>query len=123
MNVIRHDDVTCQGEAVAVARFIEYFDKYILGASGSEKGKAPIATASDKVQVTESVAAMQTSRHGGRTETPALEGASRTGHPKCKMITQSEDAGVVFDCAAETNSVDRESPGHPPKKTQFLSIG
>jgi hypothetical protein len=35
-------------------------------------------------------------------KSPALEGVSRTGHPKCKIITPSETTGVVFDSAAET---------------------
>jgi hypothetical protein len=34
-------------------------------------------------------------------KTPALEKASRTGHPKFKILTQNGRMGVVFDGRAE----------------------
>src|ERR1700730_9082126 len=39
-----------------------------------------------------------------RTKSPALEKASRTGHPKFRILTPSGRTGVVLRCVAETIS-------------------
>ena len=70
MDVIGHDDVPCESEAVAGAHVVKNLDKYISGARGGKQWQPPVATASDEVQMAQSVAAVQAFRHGKRIENP-----------------------------------------------------
>jgi hypothetical protein len=53
------------------------------------------------MQVPKAVTTVQSFRHDETAEIPALEKTSRTGHPKCKIITLGGSTAVVFDYAAE----------------------
>jgi len=70
VDVIGHEHVTCQGKAVAVAHLAQNFDEQIFGVSRGKQGQPPVATARDEVQVAQSIAAVQSFRHGDGPEKP-----------------------------------------------------
>jgi len=51
---------------------------------------------------------------------PALEGTSRTGHPKCRTLTLNKRAKVVLYCAADT--VLRSAKGKATRHLMHLGI-
>jgi hypothetical protein len=54
---------------------------------------------------------------GTRTKSPALEKASRTGHPKFRILTQSGRTGVVLECGAEKILWNAKGRATHPKLT------
>jgi hypothetical protein len=64
MNVLGHDDITHQGEAVAIAHFAKNMYKSISGANRAQKRQAPIAGEGHEMQMTASVAANEVVGHG-----------------------------------------------------------
>lgn len=58
MNVIGHDDVTGQRETVAVAHVTENLDEQVFGAFVRKQGQASVATASNEMQMAQSIAAV-----------------------------------------------------------------
>jgi hypothetical protein len=70
VNVLGHDDISGQGESVAVAHSAENLHEEIPGARGSEQGESTVATAGNEMQVVLTVAATQSFGHGQRTEKP-----------------------------------------------------
>ena len=70
VNVVGHDDVACEGKVVAVAHLAQNLDKQIFGVGRGKQWQPPVATASDEVQVAQSVTAMQSFRHSERNEKP-----------------------------------------------------
>ena len=57
MDVLRHDDITRQGEAVAVAHLAKNMDESISGANRAQKRQASIAGERNEMQMALSVAA------------------------------------------------------------------
>ena len=84
VNVIGHDDVTSQRETVAVAHLAQKLDEQIPSVRGGKQGQPSVATAGDEVQVAQSVAAVQSLRHGEGTKSPALEERQGRGTPSAK---------------------------------------
>jgi hypothetical protein len=70
VNVIGHDNVTRESEAVAVAHLAQNLHKQISGVGRGKQRQPSVATASDEVQVAQSVAAVQSLRHGNGNEKP-----------------------------------------------------
>jgi len=58
MNVLRHDHITEQREIVAVSHVSQNSQENIAAPFGGEKRQPLVATASDKVQVPEPIAAL-----------------------------------------------------------------
>jgi hypothetical protein len=93
MNRFRHDDVSDDHEAIALARRLENGKEAVAGARRSEKRESPVAGTSNKVQVMSAVGSMQAAGHkthgtGSIVPAPstssgqALAENARTGHPR-----------------------------------------
>jgi len=63
MDVLGHDDVADNAEAVREARLFEDAEDKITPANGTQIGTAMVTTASDEVEVSVSVKALQITRH------------------------------------------------------------
>ena len=57
MDVLRHDDVAHQGEAVAVTRLTENMDENISGANRAQQGQASVTSKRNEMQTTASIVA------------------------------------------------------------------
>ena len=115
VNVIGHDYVTRKSEAVAVAHLVQNLHKQIPGVRGGKQGQPPIAAASDKVQVAQSVAAVQSFRHGnGNRKAPPLKSV-KDGAPQVQNHNPKWTYGnsIRLFRRGET-SVECQRPGHPP---------
>ena len=64
MDVLRHDDVAHQGEAVAIAHLAKNINKNISGTNGAQKGQASIASERNEMQMAASVVANEFVGHG-----------------------------------------------------------
>jgi hypothetical protein len=63
MDVLWHDDVTQNDEAIATAHFLQDVQEEIASVHGAEKGLAAIATGGDKVQIASAIVTLKVARH------------------------------------------------------------
>jgi hypothetical protein len=74
MDVLRHDDVSQNDEAIAAAHFLQHVQEEIASVRGAEKGLATIATGGDKVQIAGAVVTLKVSRHDKENRSAVGEG-------------------------------------------------
>jgi len=63
MEVLGHDDVPQDDEAIAAAHLLQSVQEEIAALAGAEQGLAMITTGSEKVQMARSVIALKVSGH------------------------------------------------------------
>src|SRR5438270_696756 len=85
MDMFRHDDISHDHEAIALAGLFENREQALAPAGVAQKWQSLVARAGDKVQMMGAVSAMQTARHDNIVQAaspPALAKNARTGHPQ-----------------------------------------
>jgi hypothetical protein len=85
MDMLGHDDIADDHEAVTLASLFENVKEGIATARVAQKRQSPVAGTGDKVQVMSAVGAMQSAGHDKAHDigsiAPALAKNARTGHP------------------------------------------
>src|SRR5450755_4001121 len=81
MDVFRHNHVTHQGETVTVAHLPQDSHKQVARARRTEQRQAPVATASDKVQMPGAVTSLQFLRQTKGSDPQSCEPTHP--HPQC----------------------------------------
>jgi predicted DNA-binding protein len=64
MNMLRHNHVAVDDEAILAAGFLQDFEEQVATEGGAEVRAAVVATAGDVVQIVVAVEAVETLRHG-----------------------------------------------------------
>ena len=83
MDVLRHDDVTYKGEAVAVAYLAQNLDENISGANRAQQRQTPVTSTRNKMQMTAAVVAHEFVGHGTKEKSkPRPSKSGRVGHPE-----------------------------------------
>ena len=70
--MLGHDDIADQLETIFFSDFAENLEEQVPSSRRAQKWKTVITTESKKVQVTESVDALETLRHGRKAKSPTL---------------------------------------------------
>jgi hypothetical protein len=95
MDVLGHDDLSDDYEAVAFTGLFEDGEEAISAAGGTKKRHSAIARASDKVQFVGAVKAMQAAGHEelmlAAASPPTLAKSARMGHPRSVMEQEKID--------------------------------
>src|SRR5208283_1125193 len=103
MNVLGHDHIADNHEAVALPSLFQNREQAVAAGGGAKKRQAPGARASDKVQVMGTVSTMQSTGHTKpivpAASYPPLQNA-RTGHPQFRNGNEKRDRRM----------------GHPPNR-------
>jgi hypothetical protein len=105
MDVLRHDDITYQGEAVTVSHLAQNMDENISGANRAQKGQSSITSERDEMQMTASVVANEFVGHGTERTSNARPFKTRKGRPpgKAEPITQRRRIGVISSQGARSS--------------------
>jgi hypothetical protein len=116
MDMIRHDDVSHEGEPVEVADVIENVDKEGSGTNRAQKGQAPIANESDEMQMAVTVVADEFVGHGGKGKSPTLLKTERVGHPEKPRHFLGIDVPEWYHPIVDVRQqkTKQERVGHPP---------
>jgi hypothetical protein len=84
VNVLRHDDVAHQGEAVAVTHLAKNSDEHISGPNRAQKGQASIAGERNEVQMSSSIVANEFVGHRTQEKSKPRPLEPRKGRPPGK---------------------------------------
>jgi hypothetical protein len=117
MDVLRHDDVAHQGEAVAVTHLAKNMDENLSGADRAQKRQASIASEGNEMQMVASIVANEFVGHEREEKSkPRPFKTERVGHPEKLRQLLGVDVlewyhSIVRICQQEKC----ERVGHPPR--------
>ena len=122
-----HDDVAHQRESVAVTRFAENMDEGVSGAHRAQKGKSPIASEGDEMEMAVSVMANKfVSNRKKEKSNPRPSKSGRVGHPevqrpgKCKGKCLVDDVREWYYSAETKCQLKKHRKGAPPAETLVI---
>jgi hypothetical protein len=123
VNVFGHHDVTHQREAKAIAHLAKNIHKSISGANRAQQRQASIASESNEMQMSTTVAPDELVGHGTEEKSkPRPFKPERVGHPE--KLNQSPGVDVLEWYHPQVRACQhkkRERVGHPPGKAKPIT--
>ena len=116
MDVLRHDYVAHQGEAIAIPHLTEDLDENISGANRAQQGQASIASERNEMQMTVPVVANEFVGHGTKEKSkPRPSKNERVGHPEKRDQFLGVDVLEWYHAIViARQQKKRERVAHPP---------
>src|SRR5208282_3831846 len=120
MNVLRHDHIADNHEALALPSLLQNREQAVAAGGGVKKRQAPVARASDKVQVMGTVSTMQSTGHTKpivpAASYPPLQKTQGQGTPSFGTGKKNETEGWATRHPQFRNGNEKRDRrmGHPP---------
>jgi len=120
MDVLRHDDITHQGEAVAVAHLAKNMDENISGANRTQKRQASIAGERNEMQMTVSIAPNEFVGHETEEKSkPRPFKTERVGHPEKQNQILGVDVLEWYHPIVRIRQQENTRKGVPPAQQKL----
>jgi hypothetical protein len=115
MDMLRHDDVTDEGEAVTIADFAKHMDENIPCSNRTQKRPAPIASERNEMQMAAPVVANEFVSHGEEKSKPRPFKPERVGHPeRLNQFLRVDVLEWYHPTVGARQQKKNERVGHPP---------